>query len=140
MIRATDRPQQNQKDGTMLADIKTIRTHAFIKATPAGRLNRENMKNLFTDIASAAAPLDDYNILIDTRKAQSKMSASDLWYLASQLNKLGKAFSRKTALLCPRERFDRAGFFALCAQNRGFLVNVFTSFEDAMEWLMAEGP
>ena len=124
----------------MLAEIKTIQTHAFIKATPTGRLDRENIKKLFIDIASAAAPLDDYNILIDTRQAQSKMSASDNWYLASQLSKLGKTFSRKTALLCPRERFDRVGFFALCAQNRGYLVNVFTSFEDAIEWLMAEGP
>jgi hypothetical protein len=140
MIKATDRRQQNHKEGTMLAEIKTIQTHAFIKATPTGRLDRENIKKLFIDIASAAAPLDDYNILIDTRQAQSKMSASDNWYLASQLSKLGKTFSRKTALLCPRERFDRVGFFALCAQNRGYLVNVFTSFEDAIEWLMAEGP
>lgn len=124
----------------MLADIKIIRTHAFIKATPEGQLDRENMKKLFADIASAAATSGDCGILIDTRKAQSGMSSSDLWYLAAQLSKLGQAFSRKTALLCPRERFDRVGFFALCAQNRGFLVNVFTSFEDAIEWLMSEGP
>jgi hypothetical protein len=124
----------------MLADIKIIQTHAFIKATPRGWLNRKDMKKLFTDIASAAATSGDCGILIDTRKAQSAMTSSDLWYLASQLSKRGKAFSRKTALLCPRERFDRVGFFALCAQNRGFLVNVFTSFEDAIEWLIAEGP
>jgi len=124
----------------MLADIRIIQTHAFIKATPEGRLGRENMKKLFIDIASVAATSNDCGILIDTRKAESGMSSSDLWYLAAQLSKLGKSFSRKTALLCPRERFDRVGFFALCAQNRGFLVNVFTSFEDAIEWLMAEGP
>jgi len=124
----------------MLADVKTVQMHAFIKATPTGWLNREGMKKLFEDIASLAARSEDCGILIDTRKAQSEMSTSDLWSLAAQLSKLGKAFSRKTALLCPRERFDRVGFFALCAQNRGFLVNVFTSFEDAIEWLMAEGP
>ena len=140
MIKATDRRQKKHEEGTMLADIKIIQTHAFIKATPKGRLDRENMKKLFTDIASAAATSADCGILIDTRKAQSRMSSSDLWYLAAQLSKLGEAFSRKTALLCPRERFDRVGFFALCAQNRGFPVNVFTSFEDAIGWLMVEGP
>jgi len=139
MIKGTDRRQQKHTGGTMLADIKTIQMHAFIKATPAGQLDRENMKKLFVDIASATATSSDCGILIDTRKAQSRLSSSDLWYLAAQLSKLGKTFSRKTALLCPRERFDRVGFFALCAQNRGFLVNVFTSFEDAIEWLMAEG-
>jgi hypothetical protein len=34
------------------------------------------------------------------------------------------------------EQFDYAGFFALCAQNRGFQVSAFTSFEDAIEWLI----
>ncbi|HXR04298.1 MAG TPA: hypothetical protein VN836_06275 [Verrucomicrobiae bacterium] len=140
MMKDTDRRQQKRKEATMLADIRIIQTHAFIKATPEGRLGRENMKKLFIDIASVAATSNDCGILIDTRKAESGMSSSDLWYLAAQLSKLGKSFSRKTALLCPRERFDRVGFFALCAQNRGFLVNVFTSFEDAIEWLMAEGP
>ena len=98
------------------------------------------MKKMLVEITSASSSLGDHDIILDTRKAQSAMSASDLWALASELSKLGKAFSRKTAVICPRERFDRVGFFALCAQNRGFLVNVFTSFEDAMEWLVAKGP
>ena len=65
---------------------------------------------------------------------------SDLWYLAAQLSKVDETFSRKTAVLCPRERFDKAAFFALCAQNRGFPVRAFTSFEDAIAWPVAAGP
>lgn len=67
------------------------------------------------------------------------MSVIDLWYLAAELSNLHKAFSRKTAVLCPLEQFDHAGFFALCAQNRGLQVRAFTSFEDAIEWLIAKG-
>jgi hypothetical protein len=63
------------------------------------------------------------------------LSITDLWYLAAELSKLRQAFSRKTAVLCPPERFDFAGFFALAAQNRGFRVGAFTSFEEAMTWL-----
>lgn len=118
--------------------IRIIQTHTLIKATPEGQLDRENVKKLFMDIASAAATSGGSQILIDTRKAQSRMSASTHRYLADQLRKLAKVFPRKTALLCPSERIDPARFFALCAKNRGFLVNVFTSFEDAIEWLMAE--
>ena len=124
----------------MPTDIRIIHAHDFIKATPQGQLNREKTKQMLIEIASASAPLGDYEILLDTRKAQSGMSASDLWFLAAQLSKLRKAFSRKTAVLCPREQFDQAGFFALCAQNRGFLVKPFTCFEDAIEWLIAKGP
>jgi hypothetical protein len=66
------------------------------------------------------------------------MSIADLWYLAAELSNLGKAFMQKTAVLCPIEKFDQAGFFALCAKNKGYPVNAFTSFEDAIEWLIAK--
>ena len=64
------------------------------------------------------------------------MSIGDLWYLAAEVSKLRQAFSGRTAVLCPLDEFESAGFFALCAQNRGLQVRAFGSFEDAMEWLM----
>ena len=126
----------------MPANIRIIHAHDFIKATPEGRLDLEESKKLLIAIATAAAPLVDYHIILDTRKAQSEMSVSDLWDLAAELSKsFHQAVSRipKTAVLCPRERFDQAEFFALCAQNRGYEISAFTSFEDALEWLMANG-
>jgi hypothetical protein len=48
------------------------------------------------------------------------------------------SFSPKTAVLCPRERFDYGEFFALCAESKGFEVRAFTSYEEAFEWLLAE--
>jgi hypothetical protein len=89
------------------------------------------------EIASASAPLVDYEIILDTRKAQTEMSITDLWHLAAELSNFRKAFSRKNAVLCPLERFKYAEFFVLVAQNRGFPVRAFTSFEDAIEWLIA---
>ena len=126
----------------MPTNIRIIHAHDFIKATPEGKLDLEESKKLLTEIASASAPLVDYNVVLDTREAQSEMSVADLWYMAAELStNFRKAFSRplKTAILCPLERFDHAGFFALCAQNRGFQVSAFTSFADAYEWLIAEG-
>ena len=123
----------------MATDIRIIHAHDFIKATPEGPLDLETSKKSLVEIASAAAPLTAYGILLDTRKAQVAMSVTDLWYLAAELNELRKAFSQKTAVLCPLERFDDAGFFALCAQNRGLRVMAFTSFEDAIEWLIENG-
>ena len=66
------------------------------------------------------------------------MSVTDLWYLAEALSTLRGAFNSKTAVLCPTERFDSAEFFALCAQNRGLRVQAFRSFEDAIEWFIAD--
>jgi hypothetical protein len=124
----------------MPTNIRIIHAHEFIKATPEGQLNFDKAKELLIEIASAAGPSFDYEVILDVRKAQPALSKTDLWYLAAELSNLRKAFSRKTAVLCPLERFDYAGFFALCAQNRGFRVSAFTSFEAAIEWLIEEGP
>jgi hypothetical protein len=78
-----------------------------------------------------------YEILLDTRKAQTSMSATDLWHLSAELSRLGETFRRKTAILCPLDSCDQAKFFALCDENRGFRVGAFTSFEDAIEWLIS---
>ena len=121
----------------MPAHVRIIHSKEFIKATPEGKLDLEESKKLLVEIALASGPLLDYDIILDTRKAQSGMSANELWYLAAELSKHCEAFSRKAAILCPLERFDHAEFFALCAHNRGFQVRAFTSFGDAMEWLIA---
>ena len=122
----------------MPTNIRIIHAHDFIKATPEGTLDRENSKKLLVEIAADSSKSGDHEILLDTRQAQSELSATDLWYLAAELISFRKALSRKTAVLCPRGRFDHAAFFALCAQNKGFRVQAFTSFEKAMEWLMAK--
>jgi len=122
----------------MATNIRIIHAHDFIKATPEGTLDLENSKKLLVEIAADSSTSGDHEILLDTRMAQSAMSATDLWYLAAELISFRKALSRKTAVLCPLDRFDHAAFFALCAQNKGFRVRAFTSFEDAMEWLMAK--
>ena len=123
----------------MPANIRIIHAHDFIKADPEGKLDLKESKKLLVEVAAVAAPLVDYDIVLDTRKMQSELSITDLWYLAAEISdNFRKAFSRslKTAVLCPTERFDNAGFFALCAQNRGLQISAFTSFADAYEWLI----
>jgi len=128
----------------MATNIRIIHAHDFIRVTPDGRLDLETSKRLLAEVATAAGPLHDYEILVDTRKAQPEMSIGDLWYLATDtwylaaklVNARGR-FPKKTAVLCPLQRFDHASFFALCAQNTGLNVQAFSSFEDAIEWLIA---
>ena len=134
------RRQQTQKDATMPSNIRIIHAHDFIRAAPEGELDLKESQKLLNEIASASAHLVNYEILLDIRKAKLEMSATDLWYLAAELCNFRDAlFPMKIAILCPLERFDHAGFFALCAKNRGFQVRAFTSFEDAIEWLIANG-
>lgn len=118
--------------------VRVIRPPDFIRARPDGVVDIEAAEKLLADIAATVTGQDDIEILIDTRRAQAELGAADLWFLAERLTRYGGSFSRKTAVLCPMEKFDRARFFALCAENKGFNVAAFTSYEEAMDWLLGE--
>lgn len=120
----------------MSANIQIIHAHEIIKAIPEGKLDFEETKKLLKNVALASYPLVAYEIILDTRKASSILSITDIWFLVEELSKFRKTFTEKIAVLCPFEEFDKASFFALCSKNRGFQVNAFTSYEEAIDWLI----
>jgi hypothetical protein len=120
------------------ANVKVIHAHEFVRARPGGVLDLETSEALLLEIAKAAEGLDRAEVLIDTRRADGQLGAADLWFLADRLAKHRHAFSGKTAVLCPIEPFDRARFFALLADSKGFEVEAFTSFEEAVNWLSGD--
>jgi len=124
----------------MPTDIRIISACDFVRATAYGEFDFEMSKQALIEVASATTHLVNCRILLDTRKAQIEIPVAGLWHLARELSNLGKAFYRRTAVLCPTERFDDAAFFALCGQNRGFRMQAFTSFEDAIDWLTGMEP
>jgi hypothetical protein len=124
----------------MPTKIQIIHAHDFLKATSDGKLDLEASKQLLTQIASASVGLEDHDIILDTRAAHSSLTAFDLWYLAREVAIHRNFFGRKKAILCPPERFDHAELFALCAQDRGLKAQAFTSYEDAMEWILEKEP
>jgi len=123
----------------MPANIRFIHAKEYIKATAEGQIDLEAARELLLEIASASGPSVNYEVFLDVRKTQPELSIADLWYLAAELSNFSGGPPRKTALLCPLEQFDYAGFFALCARNRGLHLGAFTSFEAAIEWLIEEG-
>ena len=117
--------------------LQIIPARDFVKITPKGKLDLESSKKRLAKIASVISPLarTDSETLIDTREAKSSMTATDIWQLASEFAEHRMTFRNKIAVLIPQNGFDRANFFDLCAQNRGFEVGAFTDFEDAINWL-----
>ena len=123
----------------MPSDIRVIHAHEFIKATPDGRLDLEETTKLLVEIASASAPSNDYDVLIDTRTTHSELTVADILDLVAGLRKYRRVFARKTAILVPAGRFDHAAFLAGRAQLDGFDANAFISLGDAMAWLVGVG-
>src|SRR5262245_14714520 len=116
----------------MPANVKIIHSKEFIRAKPDGQADMETAEALLKSIAEAGQGLEEFEVLVDTRRVSGALSATDLWSLAEKLVKYRKSFARRTAILCPLGKFDRGRFFAMCAANRGFNIHVFTSYEEAM--------
>lgn len=120
-------------------NVRVIEPSDFVRATPDGHADMDAAERLLVDIAAKASDLEDFNILVDTRRVSGMLNAAQLWHLATQFARHPHIGHRKTAILCPMQRFDHARFFAMCADNRGGHVGAFCSYEEAMDWLM-DGP
>lgn len=121
----------------MAREVRVVNARDFVTAKPDGNLDLEESERLLHEVVGISGPLEKFDILVDTRDAASTLSATDLWYLADRLQKHPHTFAGRTAILCPSERFDHAAFFALCAERQGIRMQAFTSYEDAMAWLIS---
>jgi hypothetical protein len=121
-------------------NLRIISIRDFLKVAPQGSQDFKSLKQALSEAASAQGAFLDYDLLIDTRGAETHLSVTDIWELAADLATMihagaSKSFKAKIPVLCPAEEFDHAKFFSLCSQNRGLNVRAFTSFEDLFEWL-----
>jgi hypothetical protein len=123
----------------MPTNIKVFGAKDFLHVTPQGQVHLAKSLRVVEEIAAATANLDDFEVLIDVRRTKGALTPNELWTLAQQLLKHKRTFAHRTAILCPFEKFDRAEFFAMCAEQHGFNIQAFTSYQDAMEWLLEPG-
>jgi hypothetical protein len=118
--------------------IKIIIANDFLEVTPDGIINLTTSRQLLVDIAQAELDPVDYELLVDFRDTQGRLSILDIYQLAAELSQHGNTFRRKVALLVlPGVDFDQARFFETCSHNRGFSVNAFTDYEKAMRWILS---
>ena len=126
-----------RNNGRMTTDIRVIHPSDFLRVRTDGRVDLDVGKSMLADVAAAVAPLERFQVLIDIRNAVGQLSADELHELAGSLIEFRHTFLHRTAILCPRERFDNARFFSLLAASYGFRrMRAFLTYEDAMEWLM----
>ncbi len=122
----------------MATKIKIITAKDFLEVTPGGIINLTTSRQLLVDIAKAEHHPVDYELLIDLRDTQINLSIPDMYQLAAELCQHGDTFRRKVGLLVlPGVNFDQASFLETCSHNRGFSVNAFTDYENAMRWVLS---
>ncbi|MBC5782868.1 hypothetical protein H8N03_07905 [Ramlibacter sp. USB13] len=121
----------------MSTQVCVVRPPDFLRVRTDGQVDLDAGKELLARVAAAAGRLERYEVLIDIRDAVGRLSPDELHELAGSLITFRSTFLHRTAVLCPRERFDNARFFSLLAASYGFSrIRAFLDFEAAIDWLM----
>jgi hypothetical protein len=122
----------------MAIKIKIVSAKDFIEVTADGVIDIAASRRLLAEIAKAEHELVDYELLVDFRDTESRLSVTDIYELAAELSERRDIFRGKVALLVmPGLNFNQAQFFEKCSHDRGFLVDAFTDYEKAMRWVLA---
>jgi hypothetical protein len=102
----------------------------FIGVGEVGEVSKQ-----FESIAEHCNLTKNDKLLIDSTRYDVKVSVTDRFFLGT--SSLIFAVHRiKVAFVCRPEQLDPRKFGALVAQNRGVIVEVFTGFQAAEEWLL----
>jgi hypothetical protein len=124
----------------MPVNIKVIRPKDFIRTTVTGVLDFAVSKNALLDIASQIDRPGEYEILVDTREAESALSMIDIFQLGEALAAHPSLRRSKVAFLKSKKDSQQAEFLETITANRGVCAQVFTDFEDAVTWLVMQEP
>jgi hypothetical protein len=62
----------------MATNVRVIQASDFVCATPDGRCDIPTGERLLLDIAQAASDLEDFNVLVDTRKLSGMLTGAEL--------------------------------------------------------------
>jgi len=117
-------------------DVKIVPAREFIRTKANGEFDLEGTKELFLAVFSKMKEANVSEVVMDLRELSTKMTSLDIHELLAVLDHVGSWGTWKIAIVYrPKDDFDRAKFFELCAQNRGYQVGAFQAFEEALEWL-----
>ncbi len=120
----------------MPIDVKVVHAREFIQTKANGEFDLEGTQELFLAVFSKMKEAKVSEVVMDLRELTTNMTASDINELLSVLNHVGSWSTWKIAILYrPKDAWDRAKFFELGAQNKGYQVEAYQSFEGALNWL-----
>jgi hypothetical protein len=123
----------------MNSNFKLYKVKDFIRKNETGAIDLEKSKQIVRELATAALFHQDHNILIDMRDTSliHDQTIGDLLELALEMASYKSVFTGKIANVLPDDtkRLARAQQLKAALEIQGFSYEVFTTFENAINWL-----
>ncbi|MBI1176877.1 hypothetical protein GC207_05505 [bacterium] len=124
----------------MPIQLEIIRAHEFIRLGTQSELDFDATYGALTTLARACNLRQIRRALLDVRGVQSELTPEALAGLVRSFEEIGFSRDQRLALLHQGDPDRKARVFALISQYRGWKVQAFDSFEEAMVWLSEEDP
>jgi hypothetical protein len=122
----------------MPVDIRIIHTRDFLKTTATGTLDLAASRKLLLEIVSLVERAGEYQVLIDLRQAEPRLSASDIFDLGVAVASEPAVRQSKIALLSLMEDEEKAHYMETVSRNRGAQLKAFKDYEQAITWLIMD--
>ncbi len=126
------------QEGRMKTRHWVIQSRELIVVNAEGVLDLGASRRALRDLAASPERTEFYEVLMDLRDADCKLSTLDVYELAAAMAWPEPMLPtrRKVAVLVSEgEPFDLASFLELCAGNRGMRIRAFTDADAAAAWL-----
>ena len=123
----------------MPTELQIIRAQEFVRLGASGRFDVKASKKVLAQLAGACCKRGINQALLDLRALHPGptpvFSPNDLVTLVNTFREVGFTQKQRLAVLYGSDPHHRARLFAFIAKLRGWKVQAFDSFEEAVKWL-----
>ena len=109
----------------------------IIKTTATGAVDLEASKQRLRKLAAECESID-CGVLLDLRRATSKLTLADMYELAGELGRMDPPCDERIAILFDGDERDLAVDKEMSSSRKGLQLSHFVEFEDAMSWLNSD--
>src|ERR1700744_2547897 len=119
----------------MPIELEIIRAAEFVRMGTEGQFDLAASCAVLAKLAAACKRRGIHRALVDVRNSVANLTPAELAALGDVLPEIGLPSDQRIAILHAEERSQRPRMFAFISRMKGWKVDAFTKFEDAMCWL-----
>lgn len=119
----------------MPIELEIIRAGEFVRMGTKGQFDLASSCAVLSKLAMAFKRRGIHRALVDVRNSIAILNPTELAALVNVLHDIGFSQNQRIAILHAKERSQRPRMFAFISRMKGWRVEAFTKFEEAMCWL-----
>jgi hypothetical protein len=124
----------------MSYNVQVVKSSDFVRLDARGKVDLAESRRVLSEVAQECVDRGINHALLDVRDLYSDLVLTDLYALARTFADVGFRRTDRLAVLHRYNSGEKAEFFAMCANDRGWDVRAFEDFEEAIEWFGSPRP